>query len=165
MTTIPTEHKEDSLSLNPEELLELFTIELQNGGTIYAHSGRAIDWHPTNINTPYTFDSAYIKVDNVERNSGEKRIRPTLSVGNPEAIFHKPVAEGHLDRALVTRYKVKPELLEADPPVFERNVWYVSQVTGLGEIITIQLRSLADRQESQSPPRQFLKPEFPSVTF
>lgn len=164
MVTIPTDHKQDSLELNPEEFLELFEISLVGGGTtIYAHSGREIQWSPSNPNAPITFESSYIKVDNAERNSGEQRIRPTLTIGNPEEIFHTPVAEGHLDAATVTRYKVQPSKLDANPPVYERNVWYIAQITGLGEVITAQLRSPADRQEGPIPPRQYNKPEFPSI--
>lgn len=164
MSDIPASHKEDSLKLNPQEFVKLFDITLQDGSKIRLHSGREYQWHPTNVNTPWTFDPAYIEVKGVKRTSGEQRIRPTLSVGNPLDIFHVPVAEGHLENATVVRYKIKPDLLTADPPVFEKNTWYIAQITGLGELITAQLRSLSDRQESQIPARQFLKPEFPSVT-
>lgn len=164
MTTIPDTHKEDALKLNPEQFIELFDITLKSGSRIRAHSGRGYEWSPLDVNDPWTFDSAYIKVDGVKRNSGEQRIRPTLSIGNPSDIFHVPVAEGHLDGATVVRYKVRPSHLAADPPVYEKATWYIAQVTGLGELITAQLRSQSDRQESQIPARQFLKPEFPSVS-
>lgn len=164
MTTIPDSHKEDSLKLNPQEFIELFDITLTSGTRIRAHSGREYQWSPLDTSEPWTFESAYIKVDGVKRNSGEQRIRPTLTIGNPMDVFHVPVAEGHLDNAIVVRYKVKPDNLLADPPVYEKATWYIAQVTGLGELITAQLRSLSDRQEGQIPARQFLKPEFPSVT-
>lgn len=164
MATIPESHKEDSLKLNPEEFIQLFDITLLSGAKILAHSGPEIQWSPTDVSNPLTFEEAFIKVSNAGRNSGEKRIRPTLTIGNPNDVFHVPVAEGHLDGAIVIRYKVKPENLQADPPVFEKNTWYIAQVPALGEVITAQLRSLSDRQEGMIPTRQFLKPEFPSVT-
>ena len=164
MADIPASHKEDSLKLNPQEFVELFDITLVNGSKIRAHSGREYQWHPTNVNTPWTFDDAFIKVSGFKRNSGEQRIRPTLTIGNPLDVFHVPVAEGHLEGATVVRYKIKPDNLAADPPAYEKNVWYIAQITGLGELITAQLRSRSDRQEGVIPSRQFLKPEFSSVS-
>lgn len=154
----PISHKEQSLSLNPEQLLELFEIILKNGTIIRSVSGRAREWAGS------TYESAYISVSGVSRNSGEQRVRPTLTIGNPLDIFHVPVADGELDGAIVKRYKVRPSQLAADPPVYEQSIWYIAQITGLGEVITAQMRSVSDRQESQLPARQFLKPEFPSVT-
>jgi len=156
--TTPISHKQESLKLNPEQFLELFEITLKNNTKILAHSGREITWDGK------VFESAYIQVSGVSRNSGEQRIRPTLTIGNPQDIFHVPVSNGVLDGAIVKRYKVRPSQLQADPPVSETNTWYIAQITGLGEVIAAQLRSNSDRQESQIPARQFLKPEFPSVT-
>ncbi len=164
MTAIPADHRADSLELNPEEFIELFDITLESGTRIRAHSGREYTWSPEDVNNPWTFESAYIKIDGVKRNSGEQRIRPTLTLGNPLDLFHVPVAQGHLEGAIVVRYRVQSSNLTANPPVFEKATWYISQITGLAEVITAQLRSLSDRQESQIPARQFLKPEFPSVT-
>lgn len=162
--TTPVEHKEDALGLNPQEFIELWKITLQSGAVMRMHSGREYNWDPIDVSEPKKFESAFVKISAVERNSGEQRVRPTLTLGNPLAIFHVPVAEGHLDNAKVERYKVKPAHLAADPPVFDKNNWYIAQVTGLGEVITLQLRSESDRQESLSPPRMYLKPEFSSVS-
>jgi len=165
MSTIPTSHKEDSLKLNPQQFIELYDITLINGTKIRGHSGREYLWHPTDASAePWVFSPTFIKVSGVKRTSGEQRIRPTLTIGNPLDVFHVPVAEGHLEGAKVVRYKIKPANLEADPPVSEKNTWYIAQITGLGELITAEMRSLSDRQEGQIPARQFLKPEFPSVT-
>lgn len=164
MTTIPESHKEDSLKLNPEEFYQLFEIKLVSGTRILMHSGPEVQWSPLDATEPWTFESALVHISNAGRNTGEKRIRPTLTLGNSLDVFHVPVAEGHLDNATVTRYKVKPANLAADPPVFEKSVWYIAQVPGLGEVITCQLRSLSDRQEGPIPTRQYLPPEFPSVT-
>lgn len=161
---IPDPHKEDSLKLNPEELLELFEVTLVGGSKIYANNGPEVEWSPTDTNNPLTFESVFIKLSNAGRNSGEQRVRPTLTVGNPMEMFHVPIAQGHLDGAEVIRYKVKPSLLKADPPVFEKSMWYIAHIRSLGEVITVQLRSLSDRQEGLIPIRQYLKPEFPSVT-
>ena len=164
MTSIPEPHIDDSLKLNPEEFIELFHITLEGGSTILAHSGRGISWHPSDANaTPLVFESAFIELSGVARNSGEQRVRPTLTIGNPADVFHVPVSEGHLDGATVIRYRIKPSLLDADPPVSESQTWYIAQVTGLGQVITCQLRSDSDRQEGQIPPRQYNRPEFSSV--
>ena len=164
MSEIPISHKEDSLKLGPEEFIKLFDITLKDGTKVRAHSGQAYAWSPVDFSEPWIFDEALINVSGVKRNSGNQLVRPTLTIGNPLDVFHTPVAAGALDGAIVVRYKVRPSNLLADPPVFEKNTWYIAQILGLGEVITAQLRSNSDRQESQIPPRQFLKPEFPSIS-
>lgn len=163
MSDIPLTHKEESLKLNPKELVNLFTLTLKSGAFLRLHSGREYAWHPTNTDTPWTFESAYIEVSGAKRSSGEQRIRPTLTLGNPNDIFHESVAEGYLEGAEVIRYRVNPSMITANPPQYEKTTWYIAQVTGLGEVITCQLRSRSDRQEGQMPPREYLPPEFPNV--
>lgn len=162
MTIIPAEHTAQSLDLNPEEFIELYELIFLNGVILRTVSGPEIQWGYTSSNT-FTWKSHLFKLSGEGRNSGEKRVRPTLSIGNPEALFHVPVSEGHLDGAIVNRYKVQPSALAANPPQFEKSTWYLAQVTGLGDTIDSELRSLSDRQESTLPARQYLRPEFPSV--
>lgn len=162
MTTIPDDHKSQSLKLNPEEFLELYELTFLNGTVLRTVSGPSVQWS-YNTSSLLTWDSHLFKISGEGRNSGEKRVRPSLSIGNPEALFHVPVAQGKLDGAILNRYKVQPSALDANPPQFEKTTWYIAQVTGIKDTINVELRSLSDRQESTLPARQYLKPEFPSV--
>jgi len=105
---IPNEHKEDALKLNPPEFLELFQLTFPNGNVIRAHSGPEVPWAFGNPSKPILFESFYIELSGESRNSGEQRIRPTLTFANPLDLFSVPVSEGLLEYTQVVRYKVKP---------------------------------------------------------
>ena len=121
------------------------------------------DYNGPDQDEPMVWESHYIKLEGEGRNSGDQVVRPNLTIGNPNAILHVPVSQVLFDGAKVFRYLVQPQLLSANPPIYEKTEWYMSQIPQLTDGIQVQLRSNSDRQEATMPTRQYIPPDFPTV--
>lgn len=149
----------DSMEMEADGYVDLFKIELRPSGTLYLKDNNEVTWQGN------TYQPIAIALS-AEGNSadGEKH-RPSLRVVNPEGMFSKLIADGNLDKARVTRYRVLRSHVEQDQNISIQNLWVVSRVVSLNKIMAVfELRAATDGQFFSLPLRKFIPPDFPQVT-
>lgn len=158
--SVPNQHTQESQSLNPQDFLDFIEIRMASGAIVRLCEYGEYNWNGM------LFEYGYIQITGAdERNNGEKIVRPILNFANPEAAFHLPVSQGLLDQAVVSRFRVLPKNLNASPAIFEPRTWRLTRITNMTrQVLSAELRSVSDIQETIMPPRQYLRQDFPSVS-
>lgn len=157
---IPDEHKEENLKLSADAYVDLFHIQLKDNSNLYLKTGDNVRW------MGHDWQSLPINLTGVEVSGGEKISRPSLEVVNPEGVFSRFVIDGLLDKAYLYRYRVLRRDLDADRPVYQMLMWFIWQCSSITKhYMKFELRNPMDGNNFYVPARQYLPPEFPSVTF
>lgn len=157
---IPEEHREENLKLSADAYVDLFHIQLRNGSNFFIKSGDPVFWNGND------WESLPISLTGYEINSDEKSSRPKLQVVNPEGIFSKIILDGDLDKAFCYRYRVLRRDLDQNRPVYQMLMWIIWTATSINKnYVEFELRNPMDGNNFYIPARQYLPPEFPSVTF
>lgn len=159
MTTYPQEHLQDSVSLEPDGIVDLFYVVLTEGGQLYLKANDTVTWQGN------TYEGTMIKIDGVSQSSGDEISRPRLTVANPDGMFSALVSQNLLENAIVTRYRVLRKDIDADINQYRLQTWKVTRVSSLTRIqITLELREQLDGQFFVVPARMFMPPEYPFVS-
>lgn len=157
--SVPTSHLEEAQKLSADGLVDLFEIHLNPSGVLYLKLNETITWQGK------TFEGLGIKMGSVTKSAGEQVSRPTLQILNYNGLFSSFVQQGVFEKAVVYRYRVLKEHLDADYNIFQREFWVISRVSGLGKDgIQCELRSPSDGPFFVLPARMYIPPEFPSVS-
>lgn len=156
---LPDEHKEENLKLSADAYVDLFHIQVRSGGSFFIKTGDPVTWNGN------TWESLPIKLTGFEMNSDGKASRPKLQVANPEGVFSKIILDGDLDKAFIYRYRVLRKNLEADRPIYQLNMWLIWMASSVTKhYIEFELRNPMDGNNFTVPARQYIPPEFPTVT-
>lgn len=157
---IPEEHKEENLKLSADPYVDLFHIQLRKGGNFYIKEGDPVNW-----NGNY-WESLPISLTGYEINSDGKVSRPKLQVVNPGGVFSRVILDGELDKARIYRYRVLRRDIDLDRPVYQVLMWLIWMCTAVTKnYVEFELRNPMDGNNFYVPARQYMPPEFPTVTF
>jgi hypothetical protein len=98
--------------------------------------------------------------------SDDEVARPNLNIMNPNKIFGPFASAGHFDLATVVRKRVLPQHIQTNANIFRQRVWLVGRITNVSsQILGLELRSPHDIPNYMTPPRMFMPPEFPYVSY
>lgn len=159
-TIIPDEHKEENLKLSADPYVDLFHIHLKTGGNFYIKEGDPLDWNGNR------WESLPIALTGYEINSDGKVARPKLQVVNPEGVFSRIILDGDIEKAKLYRYRVLRRDIDQDRPVYQMLMWIIWMCTSVTKnYVEFELRNPMDGNNFYVPARQYLPPEFPTVTF
>lgn len=158
--TVPEEHLEENLKLSADAYVDLFHIQLRDGSNLYLKVGDNVTW------MGHDWQGIPINMTGVEVSGSEKISRPVLEVVNPDGVFSKFVIDGIMDKAYIYRYRVLRRDIDADRPVYQMLMWLIWQCTSITKnYMKFELRNPMDGNNFYVPARQYLPPEFPTVTF
>lgn len=160
MTTIPIEHLKDAQKLTADAQVDLWEVVLRkNQGTIYLSSGMNVTWQG------HSYDSTPILLGAEKQSSDEEVSRPPLTIFNPENVFASFVVTRILEKSIVKRKRLLKANLDADLPIFEQKTWFIGRVTSFVRgTLTVELRNLLDGPNFTMPRRQYIPPDFPTVS-
>ena len=157
---IPEEHREENLKLSADAYVDLYHIQLANGSNFYVKNGDPLNWGGN------TWEPLPISLTGYEINSDEKTSRPKLQVVNPEGVFSRIILDGDMEKARLYRYRVLRKDIDADRPVYQLLMWIIWNCTSITKnYAEFECRNPMDGNNFYIPARQYLPPEFPTVTF
>lgn len=159
MTSIPAEHRVDSVKLQADAQYDLFQIQLTDGQILYLSPRDTVTWQGD------VYDSIAIHLTGVGKRADDEKSRPKLTIMNFEGIFNVLIAQKIVYGATVRRYRVLGANIEANRNIAEIQSWKVRRPERLTRsVIVLQLADQLDGQFFILPARQFLPPEFPTVS-
>ena len=159
MTSYPASHVEDSLKLIADGIVDLFQIQLVEGGTVYIKNNNTVTYLGN------TYEGIAVKLSGVGNSSGDDKARPSLDVANPEGVFSALVGQGKLEGAVVVRIRVLYTHLINNTNINMQQSWTVNKVSSLNRSsISLELRNTLDGSYFKLPARVFAPPEFPMVS-
>jgi lambda family phage minor tail protein L len=157
---IPDSHKEENLKLTADAYVDLFHIQLRNGSNFYIKNGDPIFWGQ------HDWESLPVSLSGYEISSDESVSRPKLQIVNPDGVFSKVILDGEMNKAYIYRYRVLRKDLEQDNPVYQMLMWLIWYPTLINKnYVEFELRNPLDGNNFYVPARQYLPPDFPTVTF
>jgi lambda family phage minor tail protein L len=157
---IPDSHKEENLKLSADAYVDLFHIQLRNGSNFYVKNGDPVFWGQND------WESLPISLSGYEISSDESVSRPKLQIVNPDGVFSKVILDGDMNKAHLYRYRVLRKDLEQNNPVYQMLTWIIWYPTLINKhYVEFELRNPLDGNNFYVPARQYLPPDFPTVTF
>lgn len=157
---IPSEQITDGLELQADSVIDLYEIQLVAGGSIFFKNKNTLTWLGNQyVGLPLKFQPA-------EKTLEGKQDRPSLAIGQVDSIFTPFLYQGHIDGSLLFHYRVLGQHILSNTDVRNTQVWFISQVPNYTpDLITMRLRRISDGPNHTVPARQYIAPEFPSVSF
>lgn len=142
--------------LNQNTAINLLKIKLINGQYIFICDSFDFNY----LGDDYKYLDFAISGDLITQT--DEKSRPTISLANPNATFHKLAISGQLEGALVTRYQLEAQygVENVSALMVRTDVWKVYQIPAISTKITLQLRRLGDNLSQKFPPRAYYPPEF-----
>ena len=159
--SVPTSHIEEAEKLTADALVDLYTMALVDGVTVFRFKNNdTVTWQGN------VYEGLACKLSGDARSADGEEQRASLSIMNPLGIFNMPAIAGDLDMAVLTRKRLLREHVDDNVNIFQQRMWYVGQVKDLisGQSITFQLRNMTEGPNFQIPVRMYTPPEFPLVT-
>lgn len=160
--TIPASHVTDAYQLDGDAKVDLFKIQLNAvGGNVIVcvTAKQKVVWQGM------TFESIPVSLAQEGTNATGEWKRPKFTLANPDGIWSAFIAQGKLDGAQITRYRVLLTHLKANQGIFQMNTWRISKPVQLNKTLAVfELRSPLDGQSFLLPGRAFYPPEYPHVS-
>ena len=151
--------REDAHSLEADGYVDLYEINLLNGGKVAIKNNDTVSWQGQ------SYEGTAVQLTGVANSSDEETSRPQFSVANAEGMFSTMVRDGALDGAFVTRFRVLRDDIDNDVNRYISQRWRVRRVSSLTKHkITMELRDQLDGQFFLTPARMFIPPEFRQVS-
>jgi phage-related protein len=157
----PSSHISESLKLEPDGIVFLYEIRMRNnGGIVRLKDSETRTWQGL------LWESCPIQITGDDQTAEGSDTRPKLTVVNPYGLFTPFVMNGVLEYAIVIRKAVLHSNLIADVNIYEQRMWRVRRVVQLigGQSITVELMNMSEGPAFMIPVRQFIPPDFPTVT-
>lgn len=159
--THPVSHVKDALKLTGDGIVHLYQIRLLADNVIFRFkNNNTVTWQGQ------TYEGIPCQMTGDMATADEQEARPTLRLYNPGGIFNAPALDGRLYRAVVTRKRVLYQHLIDNVNISSQRMWYVERPKELvsGQYISLDLRTMTEGPNFQIPTRQFIPPEFPTVS-
>jgi lambda family phage minor tail protein L len=160
--TIPQEHINDAFQLDADAKVDLFKIVLNQtaGSTILCLTAQQeVTWQGM------TFESIPVTMSQEGVTTSGEWKRPKLTLANPDGIWSTFIAQGKLDMAQITRYRVLLTHVKANAGIYQMNTWRISKPLQLNKTLAVfELRSPLDGASFLLPGRAFYPPEYPHVS-
>jgi len=155
----PTTHLEDAQKLTADGIVELFEITLGDGSVLRLKLNDDVTWQGN------SYEGIHIKISGTSRSSDDEKIRPKLTIANPDGVFSFYVGQGHLDAATIVRYRVLRTHIDTDQNIFRKETWKVRRPVVVNKtVIVLELRNQLDGQFFLVPYRMYIPPEFKQVS-
>lgn len=155
---VPKEQREENLKLVSDGYVDLFEFVLITGTVIYLKDNETVTW------SGHTWEGYPISLFGHEINT-EKQSRPVIRAVNPGGVFSSLFISGELEKARVNRYRVLRKHIDEDKPIYQYCSWILWQVKSITKnYAEFELRNPMDGNNFITPGRQYLPPEFPTVT-
>lgn len=165
---VPAPHVEEGLKLTADAEVQLWEIALKNvpdgGSAVIRFRDGPMGYTTTWFGK--TFDHMSVRISGEGKSSEGEKSRPTLRLLNPLGLFNAPAFGGQFDGAIIQRFIVLRQHLEANMPISNNEMWYISRPKELisGQTVSFELRSISDGPDQLIPARMYIPPEFPFVT-
>lgn len=160
-TDAPIEHVREAQKLTADALVDLYEFRpVVNNSVVRATNGQTIKWRGN------TYEAMALRMTGDTRTADVEESRPTLQIGDPLGTLTYLAFTGVFEKAQIKRLRLLREHLEANLKIYEQRLWYVERVKELvgGQMVTLELRNMSEGPALVLPARQFVPPEFPSVT-
>lgn len=157
----PATHIDDSLGLTGDGIVYLFTVTLPlENVTFRFKNNDTVTWQGQ------VYEGLPCQLQGEARTSDDAESRPSLRIYNPGGIFNDPAIEGRLYRGIVTRKRVLRTHLENNNNIYIQRQWFIERPRELvsGQYITLELRDMSEGPNFQIPVRQYIPPQFPTVS-
>jgi lambda family phage minor tail protein L len=159
---IPQSHIDDAYKLDGDAKVDLFKIVLNQtaGSTVICLTAKQeVTWQGM------TFESIPVSLAQEGTNATGEWKRPKFTLANPDGIWSAFIAQGKLDGAQITRYRVLKPHVDTDTGIYQMNTWRISKPLSLNKTMAVfELRSPLDGQQFLLPGRAFYPPEYPHVS-
>lgn len=156
--SLPTEQIIDAHKMEADGLVHLYEIQTSQG-TLYYKADNTVVWDGN------TYSGIAIQIDGRSQNTDGQWSRPSLTIANPLGLHSAMAAQGAFDNAIVVEKRVMYEHILSNSAIFLQRKWKCRLVSSVNRIsITLQLREYMDGPRFILPARQFVPPDFPSVT-
>jgi lambda family phage minor tail protein L len=159
---LPDTHVAGAFELETDAMVDLFKIQLNQtaGSTILCITDKQqVTWQGM------TFEALACNLTGVGVNTNGQWMRPKFTVANPDGLFSAFVAQGKMDGAIITRYRVAKPDVDMNVGRFAMNVWRQSKTLNMAKmLVTFELRSPLDGPMFKLPARAFYPPEYPHVS-
>jgi len=157
---VAVEHLGPALELEAEKPCDLWEIVLRSGARIYLRDGQTCEWQG------HTYEAVSIKLSGEADYSDDQMARPVLALFDRDRSIGPFASQGLLDLATVYRRQVFQSHITADLPIFTQRLWVLGRVVSVAnQQLQVELRSPHDMPDHQIPPRMYLPPEFPFVSY
>lgn len=158
--SIPIEHVETSVALEADKPIDLWEFTLRSGAIFRLRDGAQATFQGN------TYEPCGLKMGGEGDYSDDQVARPTFGILDEYDAIAPYAAQGAFDYAVAIRRSVLPNHLEADLPIFAQRLWLVARCSGIAnKIVQFELRAPNDMPDYQIPPRMYLPPEFPFVSY
>jgi phage-related protein len=155
----PPSHIEDALQLEAAAYVHLFKLDLLPSGFIAFTRSQQLTWQGIE------YEAIQCQISGLGSYATDQVSRPRLDVQNPDAAFSALVAQGGIEGARLTRYRVLRADAKANRNVYVAHSWRVSRIVMLTRIrIQAELRELGDGPNFVIPATTFSPPDFPVVS-
>lgn len=112
-----------------------------------------------------TFESIAVTLTGEGVNTNGEWNRPKFTVANPDGVFSAFVAQGKMDGAMITRYRVNKADVDGNIGRYQMNVWRQSKTLSMNKkLVVFELRTPLDGPQFFLPARAFYPPEYPHVS-
>ena len=158
MPAPPPNHVTNALSIEADAYVTLYKLQLVPSGLITITAAQQVTWQGVE------YENVPCQMSAVASYANEQVSRPRLEVGNPDGAYSPLVAQGALEGALLTRYRVLRDDLLADRNIYISHMWKVARVANLTRNrVSLELRELGDGPNFVVPAQTFSPPIFPVV--
>jgi lambda family phage minor tail protein L len=152
-------HAEDRVKLEADGIVDLFKIELRDGGTLRLKNNDTVTWQGA------SWEGIAIQLSGVHSSTDGELSRPTLTLANPQGVLSQYIINGHLEKSIVKRQRVLKQNLDLNLNIYEQQSWFISRVASINKLtVSFELRNPIDGPNFLSPYRMFLPPDFPAVS-
>lgn len=159
MAAPPANHVLDSLAIESDGYVTLFKVQLVPSGVLAITASQQVTWQGLE------YESVPCQMTAVASYASEQVSRPRLEVGNPDGAYSPLVAQGALEGALLTRYRVLRDDLLENRNIYVSQMWKIVRVASLSKHrVSIELRELGDGPNFVVPAQTFSPPVFPVVS-
>lgn len=156
-------HTQEAMKLAADGYAHLIKIQMSppGEGDIELHftPQKTVVWQG------HTWNSYAIGITDYANDASGEMSRPKMTVGNPQGVFSGYVHRRWMDSAIVTRYRVLGQHLDANVNSYLQNTWRMRRVVSLSPVMVVfELGGVLDGPLFMLPARAFYPPEFPTVS-
>jgi phage-related protein len=155
----PNNHVVDAMSIESDGYVSLFKVQLVPSGFIAFTNSQQVTWQSIE------YDGVPCQISGIGSYASEQTSRPRMDVANPDGAYSILVAQGALEGAQLTRYRVLRDDLINDRNVFVKQSWKIVRIATLTkQRLSLELRELGDGPNFVVPAQTFSPPKFPVVS-
>ena len=155
---LPTNIADTKHDLSPDTIVKFFRLTLPDQTIFNLSPKTAFSWQGSE------FEEVPCVLTDVVQDADGKVSRPKFTFANPGGMFTAEIAQGRIDNASLTRFRILKADLDADHDFALSETFRVSRIVNLNNTTaTVELRDVMDGHHFKLPARAYYPPEFPHV--